>query len=71
MTEEACWQALRSVDDEFFTVDRTEYEFYVDRTGDNLTAACQTEHHTGRQASIRRPSFHRYFVRARNRAQKP
>lgn len=71
MTEEACWQALRGASEELFTVGDKEYEFYVDGTEDEVTAACQIEQRTGRQGSIRRPSFRPYFVRASNFAQNP
>ena len=70
MTEEACWEALSEVDGCEFTVEGSKYVFYVDRRGDAITAACQTEDRNGQERSIQGTSFHPYFVRARD-AQSP
>lgn len=68
MTERECWEALREVDGEAFTVKGARYEFYLDLGENEIAAACETHDQTGRARSIKRTSFQPYFARARNRS---
>jgi hypothetical protein len=66
MTERECWEALQDVDEESFKVAGISYEFYLDRNGDEVTAACQRNDRTGEGRSIKPGTFYRYFVRAQD-----
>lgn len=66
MTEQECWDALREVDGELLTAEGIDYEFFLDRAGEKVAAACQRVDRTGDERSIKRGSFRPYFVRARS-----
>jgi hypothetical protein len=66
MSEQDCWEALGGVEDETFPVEGAVYEFRLDRRETEIVTAWQTDDRTGRERSIKRTSFHPYFVRARD-----